>query len=669
MLNDGLSIMKKINEKNIIESSDDPLNASSRISGNGKKHSFDWRDLNTYGAVLVREFLSPLEAAARKFGVVPANLQANVLFDLQAYFATDMQERAPTVVVREENAVRFHELIGRIMNCISVESILSLDRQGFPVEVMHAFLSYKNPESYSCIAIDAYDPDQELVRLTYYVHGNKPTELFLVNGQEVRPAFAKYRACNFFRRTLFRQRIVWLPICEAKILRVSLDGELASISLGNQNRLADQISWTSIGDTQLKQMRRLPLPSRGSLQPIPNNLHGIKARILRRLARIPVIRRKYKKAWVFADREGDADDNAEHMYRWVMEHHPEINLFFFLSSSSPDWSRLNREGFRLVDEGLRRKLILLNCENIVSSHTDYKNGKLDRERYGDLMNWRFSFLQHGVIKDDLSHWLSDQPFDLFITTGPFEYGSLIDDDTPYTYTNREVCRTGLPRHDRLLRIANNLGPLEVDTLLIMPTWRGGLVDGRISGGSNQDPISEFAKSEYAQHWRTLLNSKKLHDMALRFKKNIVFMPHQNAVPYIQAFDPPSYVRIATSAGSKIQELFARTSGFITDYTSVAFTMAFLRRMVFYYQFDRDGFYHGDHNWREGYFNYEQDGFGPVTMNQEQLLDEVEGFLANNSQPAQEYLDRMTRAIPEVDDLSCQRVYDSILAMRQPFSAD
>jgi inhibitor of KinA sporulation pathway (predicted exonuclease) len=39
------------------------------------------------------------------------------------------------------------------------------------------------------------------------------------------------------------------------------------------------------------------------------------------------VRRKFAKAWIFIDRETEADDNAEHLYRWVKKHHPEVNAW------------------------------------------------------------------------------------------------------------------------------------------------------------------------------------------------------------------------------------------------------------------------------------------------------------------------------------------------------
>jgi hypothetical protein len=41
-------------------------------------------------------------------------------------------------------------------------------------------------------------------------------------------------------------------------------------------------------------------------------------RALSLLARLPFIRRRFSDCWLLIDRDFKADDNAEHLYRWVM---------------------------------------------------------------------------------------------------------------------------------------------------------------------------------------------------------------------------------------------------------------------------------------------------------------------------------------------------------------
>jgi CDP-glycerol glycerophosphotransferase (TagB/SpsB family) len=211
----------------------------------------------------------------------------------------------------------------------------------------------------------------------------------------------------------------------------------------------------------------------------------------------------------------------------------------------------------------------------------------------------------------------------------------------------------------LLQIANRTPPAEVNVLLIMPTWRADLVDAQLAAASLTERVAAFAASDYARHWCGVLRSDRLRNLAAQHGQRMVFMPHPNALPYLDAFDFPDYVEVAANANTSMQHMFARSAGFVTDYTSVAFEMAFLRRPVFYYQFDRDRFYSGGHNWRPGYFDYERDGFGPVAETEKDLLDQLQQYFSNQCQVQPQYLARMQRAMPYQDDLACQRVYEKL----------
>lgn len=51
------------------------------------------------------------------------------------------------------------------------------------------------------------------------------------------------------------------------------------------------------------------------------------------------------------DRDNQADDNAEHLYRYISENHPEQDIYFALKKTSSDWKRLEQDGFNLLEFG------------------------------------------------------------------------------------------------------------------------------------------------------------------------------------------------------------------------------------------------------------------------------------------------------------------------------
>src|SRR5699024_12522868 len=68
----------------------------------------------------------------------------------------------------------------------------------------------------------------------------------------------------------------------------------------------------------------------------------------------------------------------------------------------------------------------------------------------------------------------------------------------------------------------------------------------------------------------------------------------------------------------------------------------VRRPVVYYQFDRDRVFGGGHLTKPGYFSYQNDGFGPVALEHDQVLEALNTTLANGREPATEYMRRIER---------------------------
>src|SRR5690606_4703466 len=81
------------------------------------------------------------------------------------------------------------------------------------------------------------------------------------------------------------------------------------------------------------------------------------------------------------------------------------------------------------------------------------------------------------------------------------------------------------------------------------------------------------------------------------------------------------------------------------------------RPIAYYQFDRDEFFAGEHVYTKGYFDYQDDGFGPVAETQDQVLDAIERALEGNEDPV--YAQRRESFFAFRDGRCCERVYNAI----------
>ncbi|EGY4878662.1 glycosyltransferase [Campylobacter coli] len=512
----------------------------------------------------------------------------------------------------ESEKQRYLELLDQNFSYIDKNTIMEFNLAGcwffHKIGILNCFKNEKPP--FQIAYIEDYDPYKEQILLTYYTGDDENIESIFVDGEEVYADYKKIVKYDFLDRVFCYQKRLWahIPKNAKDKLENFIDGEQSKISFNGKHYQS-----INIKDIRQEFQKRLP-----------------KSNI-----------------WLFADRGYEADDNAEHLYRYIMQNHPEQKIVFALRKESLDWERLEKEGFNLVEFGsLEFERIIKKASKVISSHSDEYLIRYITPRQ------QFIFLQHGVIKDDLSKWLNSKKIDLFITSTKAEYDSIANDYNHYKFGKKEVVLTGLARHDALLK--NN--QCNARQIIIMPTWRANIV-GVALGSSKRGLQSDFTQSEYFQKWNLLLNSNILQKLCEKYDYTIVFNPHPNIIPYLKDFNIPSYVKIANHNES-LQELFCNSSLMITDYSSVAFEMAYLNKPVIYYQFDHEEFFNS-HTYQKGYFDYKKDGFGPVVEDEESLLKELENLLQNDCNPFGIYKDNIDSTFAFKDGKCCERIYKVI----------
>ena len=107
-----------------------------------------------------------------------------------------------------------------------------------------------------------------------------------------------------------------------------------------------------------------------------------------------------------------------------------------------------------------------------------------------------------------------------------------------------------------------------------------------------------------------------------------------------------------------QNLLLESSLLITDYSSIFFDFAYLRKPIVYAHFDYNEYriYH----YKEGYFNYLKDGFGPVCKNIKCIINEIAYEINNNCSVRKNYLRNINRFFIFSDNKNSERVYNAII---------
>lgn len=478
------------------------------------------------------------------------------------------------------------------------------------------------------------DPVRRQLRLEFT--GEAPR--FSQGGRECVPAFRKSRTRLFLDDALEPEQIVWLDLRD---LETPLDCEGGGRRFAFHGRDAGER--LPLADLSLPLYPQGAAPSgvwAGGAEPGP-----------------------HEGCWLFTDTPAGADDNGEHLYWHTVRHYPHIPAFFILRADSPDWERMRLAGARLIAHGGdEHKNALAACRCLLSSHT-YAKDEADgfAAMRGASPSYAFIFLQHGVIKNDMSAAFA-MNMDLFITSTRGEHADIAGDGTAYPLTGKEVILSGMPRHDALLRGA----PEPERLILVMPTWRSSLPT--LAGNARAFSAADekiITGSAYFRHWRAFLHSPETARIAGQYGFRIVFRPHRLTEPYLALLDPPGHIEISGAGGGRsIQDSFRKTAVFITDYTSAAFDLALLRRCVIYYHFDAGACHTGgEHNRATvSYFEYERDGFGPVVRTETALLAALEAACRRGGAVEAPYAARAEAAFALPPEGSCACIMKAALAL-------
>ena len=357
----------------------------------------------------------------------------------------------------------------------------------------------------------------------------------------------------------------------------------------------------------------------------------------------------YKKLWIVSERGVDARDNGYHFFKYLRTAHPDVNAVYIITKDSPDRPKVAPLGTLVEYGSFRHYLCFVLAEVKVSTHIDgYSPDILFFHKFGKLFPDKSKkiFLQHGIIKDDLAFCHADQTnIDMFVCSAVPEYEYI---DRIYGYPKGVLQLTGLCRFDNLQKTDR-----PTRRLLFMPTWRSSL---------RTCNRHAFLESDYFKKYDSLLNSPKLLELLRAFDYELVFYPHFEVHRFLDCFrcDDPR-VKIADFKNNDVQDLLIHSDVLITDYSSVFFDYAYMRKPMVYYQYDEAAF--RAEQYGEGYFVYRRDAFGDVVDTEDAVIDSVRHILENDLRPDDVYLNKMNAFFKFNDANNCRRVYDAICALR------
>ena len=352
--------------------------------------------------------------------------------------------------------------------------------------------------------------------------------------------------------------------------------------------------------------------------------------------------------WLFCERGTDARDNGYWMFRYIKQHHPEINARYIITTHSEDRHKLEAWRKDLVRTGsFRHYRLMWQARKYLSTHNCgcFPHFVKEIPLLSRLVKKlhpvsQVVWLQHGITKHDMPEYHYERiVVDKLICGAYPEYQFFLD---TFHFPKEVACYTGFARFDGL-----HEGMVNKKQILLMPTWRIWL---------NR---ANFLQSAFWKNYSALLNNPELHRLLQEQGMTMVFYPHYEMQPYLHEFEKlhlPACIQLADKESYDVQTLLKESALLITDYSSVFFDFAYMHKPVVFFQFDYDEF-HQKH-YQEGYFDFRH-SFAEWSCDIATLLYIIKNQIQQGCELSAEKRALVDQYFPLYDTHNCERIYQAV----------
>ncbi len=344
-----------------------------------------------------------------------------------------------------------------------------------------------------------------------------------------------------------------------------------------------------------------------------------------------------------------AQDNGYFFFKYCMESEVEKTfpgkLYYVIDPHAADWKKLKPYRSHVVKYlSLRHMIYLLAAHLLISTDTKghaYVWRSMGSEIKAASYKKKLVFLQHGVTAFKRGHFErgTNVGCEYFITTSQFEHDII---HNYLGYPEDEVPITGFARWDVLHDKSE--GHREI---LMMPTWRTWLDDA-------ENEI--FAESDYCKNYMALLNDPKLDELLKEYDVTLNFYLHPKFRKFITEFSVVSdHIRLIPFGEEPLNELMMQCSLLITDFSSVAWDVYYMKKPVLFYHFDIE-----DANKTLGfYMDMKNDLFGERAETPDELMALIVEYIQNGFQMKDGYKQAHGKYFAYVDDHNSERIWKAI----------
>ncbi len=345
--------------------------------------------------------------------------------------------------------------------------------------------------------------------------------------------------------------------------------------------------------------------------------------------------------WIIEENPDEACDNGYVFYKYIMEKRKDINCYYIINKKSKDYKKIEKYEKVIQHRSLKHWVYYLNAKKIIITQKYASPSPAIfyiLHKYIFFKNKRI-FLQHGIMLNDCKAFYYKRAKFRIITCGAKREYEYIRKN--FGYPPQNVVYTGLARYDNLKMEKEEKTKL----ILVAPTWRAWI--------NNQHSFEQFMENYYK-----LINNNDFIKLLEKENIKLKLILHKNMKKFkINKNISFGNVGVYHNEEVDIQELLNNADLLITDYSSISMDIAYRKRPIIYYQFDLEMYREKQLN--EGFFSYEEDGFGEVLKDEKYVVDKVEYYLRNSFVPEEKYLQRMNNFFEIRDKNNCKRILEEI----------
>ncbi|MDQ0206813.1 CDP-glycerol glycerophosphotransferase family protein [Alkalicoccobacillus murimartini] len=358
---------------------------------------------------------------------------------------------------------------------------------------------------------------------------------------------------------------------------------------------------------------------------------------------------KDNSSWLIHEKLSEtAQDNSFYFFKYCYEKKHEKLVYYVIKKGSEDEKNLLPYMDRVVYFMSYKHIKLILESKLIISSEAKGHGYAWRVSQGAIRNYidkkKYVFLQHGVLGlkkvDSTFNYGGANSAELFVVSSNFEK-KIVQDH--FGYPENRLMVTGLARWD----VLENKSNLEQKEIIFMPTWRNWLEE------VNEQ---QFLESDYYHSYNNLLNSKDLSMLLKDHNIKMNFYVHPKFMPYVKNFaSDESNIKVVEFGQDKINELIMRSNMLITDYSSVAWEMYYLKKPVLFYYFDLPKYM----KLQGAYMDIEKERFGDMAKTSTDLIGLIKNYVQNDFQEKPFHSANRSKYFEYVDTQNSERIFEHI----------